>query len=289
VSRAVASDFTTLREGSLHAALKARYAATVIDARVEAAVDGFVVDVAGRDELVEIQTASFASARRKLERLVGMHRVVLVHPIPIEKWLVVVDADGVMLRRRRSPRRGLALDLFDELVSIPGLIAHPNFRIELALTCEEEIRGPIPSGARYRYPRAWWRLDRRLVDVVETRRVDTPADLLSLLPADLPEPFTTADIVAATGRSKRLAMRAVYCLERSGAIARLARRGRFVTYCRSGPFADGPRRGRLPEAPAACSDASRVSMLPGPISPCGPSRTGGRPRRRAPAGCSPDR
>lgn len=32
------SDFTTLREGSLHAALKARYAATVTAARVEAAV-----------------------------------------------------------------------------------------------------------------------------------------------------------------------------------------------------------------------------------------------------------
>lgn len=224
------SDFTTLREGSLHAALKARYAATVTGARVEASVDGFVVDVAGQDELVEIQTASFSSARRKLERLVTSHRVVLVHPIPVEKWLVLVDADGAILRRRRSPRRGIALDLFDELVSIPGLIAHPNLRIELALICEEEIRGPIPETARYRYPRTWWRLDRRLVDVVDTRRIDTPADLLRLLPGGLPEAFTTADIVAATGRSKRLAMRTVYCLERSGAVARFARRGRLVTY-----------------------------------------------------------
>ena len=123
------SDFTTLREGSLHAALKARYAAIVAGARVEAAVDGFVVDVAGRDELVEVQTASFASARRKLERLVVSHHVVLVHPIPVEKWLVSVDADGAVLGRRRSPRHGLALDLFDELVSIPGLVADPNFRI----------------------------------------------------------------------------------------------------------------------------------------------------------------
>lgn len=229
------SDFTTLREGSLHAALKARYAATVTGARVEAAVDGFIVDVMGDDELVEIQTASFGSARRKLERLVASHRVVLVHPIPIEKWLVRVDADGALLGRRRSPKRGLALDLFDELVSLPGLIAHPNFRIELALIHEEEIRGPVPDGARYRHPRTWWRLDRRLLDVVETRRIDTPADLLHLLPAGLPEPFTTADIVASTGRSKHLAMRAVYCLERSGAIARLGRDGRFVIYGRVPP------------------------------------------------------
>ena len=133
------SDFTTLREGSLHAALKARYAAIVSGARVEAAVDGFVVDVAGQDELVEIQTGSFASASRKLNRLVASHHVVLVYPIPIEKWLVRVDTDGVVLRRRRSPKRGLALDLFDELVHIPTLIAHPDFRVELPLIREGGI------------------------------------------------------------------------------------------------------------------------------------------------------
>ncbi len=232
------STFTTFREGSLHAALKARYATNVIGARIEGAVDGFVVDVAGQDELVEIQTASFASARRKLEQLVVSHRVVLVHPIPIERWLVRVDADGVVLQRRRSPKRGIALDLFDELVNIPRLIAHPNFRIELPLICEDEIRGPIPDGARYRYPRQWWRLDRRLIRVIETQHIDTPADLLCLLPPGLPGPFTTADIVAATGRSKRLAMRAAYCLERSGAIARLARSGRLVTYERLASVAD---------------------------------------------------
>ena len=70
------------------------------------------------------------------------------------------------------------------------------------------------------------------MDVVETLRLDTPADLLGLLPMDLPDPFTSADIVAATGRSKRLAMRAVYCLERSGAIRRIGHRGRFVVYGR---------------------------------------------------------
>ena len=227
-----ARGFTTYREGSLHAALKERYAAAIPGGLVETAVDGYVIDVAGRDELIEIQTSGFAGARRKLERLVERHHVVLVHSMPVEKWLVVVDADGAILRRRRSPRRAVPLDLFDELVAIPSLIGHPNFRLELLLTSEEEIRGPIPVGARYRYPRAWWRLDRRLVEVVETRRIDGPVELVALLPAGLPEVFTTADIVGASGRSKRLAMRVVYCLERCGAIARIGRQGRHVTYRR---------------------------------------------------------
>lgn len=232
------SHFTTFREGSLHAALKARYAAAIPEARIEAAVDGHVVDVAGPTELVEIQTGSFGSASRKLERLVESHRVVLVYPIPVERWLVSVDGDGQVLGRRRSPKRGLALDLFDELVNLPALIAHPNFRIELALISEEEVRGPIPEGVRHRYPRRWRRVDRRLLDVIETRRVGTPADLLGLLPGGLPDPFTTADIVAATGRSKRLAMRAVYCLERSGAVERLPRQGRHLRYGRPSSGAD---------------------------------------------------
>jgi hypothetical protein len=98
------SDFTTYREGSLHAALKARYEATIPDARVEALVDGFVVDLAGSDELIEIQTASFGSARRKLERLVATHRVVLVHPIPME----------AMARLRGCGGHGLAPTAFAE-------------------------------------------------------------------------------------------------------------------------------------------------------------------------------
>jgi hypothetical protein len=225
-----ARGFSTYREGSLHAALKERYAREIVGARVEAAVDGFVIDVAGPDELVEIQTRGFAGARRKLERLVERHRVLLVHPMPVEKWLIVVDGDGAIVRRRRSPRRAQPLDLFDELVHLPGLADHPNFRIELVLTCEEEIRGPVPAGARFRYPREWWRLDRRLVEVVETRRIDGPSDLVALLPGGLPETFTSADIVAASGRSRRLAMRAVYVLDTCGAIERVGRRGRFVAY-----------------------------------------------------------
>lgn len=52
-------------------------------------------------------------------------------------------------------------DLFDELMHIPGLVAHPNFRIELALVREEELRGPVPFGTTYRHPRDWRQLDRR--------------------------------------------------------------------------------------------------------------------------------
>src|SRR5664280_380512 len=120
---AASSGLSTYREGSLHATLKDRY--TRPGDRVEESVDGYVVDVVRDDELVEIQTASFSSAARKLRRLVTDHRLALVHPIATERWLVRVDADGVVTDRRRSPKRGLPLDLFHELVAFPELVAHP--------------------------------------------------------------------------------------------------------------------------------------------------------------------
>jgi len=204
------------------------------------------------DELVEIQTASFSSAARKLRTLVERHRIRLVHPIAIERWLVRVDADGAIVSRRRSPKRGLPVDVFDELVAFPELIAHPNFTLELVLTREEEVRGPVPEGARYRYPREWWRLDRRLLEVETNVRVERPADLAALL-TPLPETFTSADIRSATGRSKRICMRATYCLSKAGAAECVGKRGRLQAYRLVGPTAS---HGDLGHARAAETAAS---------------------------------
>ena len=219
---------STYREGSLHASAKEIYARE--GGLTEESVGGYVVDVVRDDELIEIQTASFASAARKLRRLVLDHRIALIHPIAVERWLVRVDADGVVIGRRRSPKRGLPLDVFEELVAFPELVAHPNFRLELLMIREEEGRGPVPAGVHYRYPREWRRLDRRLLEVVETIRIDAPADLLRLLPEGLPSPFTTADIAAASRRSKRLAMRTAYCLAKAGASRCIGRAGRLLIY-----------------------------------------------------------
>jgi hypothetical protein len=162
--------------------------------------------------------------------LVPDHRILLVHPIAVERWLVRVDADGAVTGRRRSPKSGISLDLFGELTAFPELIAHPNFRVELVLIREEEIRGPVPAGARHRYPRDWWRIDRRLIEVIGIVPVNTPADLLTLLPAGVGKAFTTADIAAASRWPKHLAMRAAYCLQKSGAAECVGKQGRLQLY-----------------------------------------------------------
>jgi hypothetical protein len=136
----------TLRETSLHAALKRWYARPGDD--VEAEVDGFVVDLRRGDTLIEVQTSNFAAVRRKLLALVERHRVRVLHAIASDKVIVRMPPAGANPLSRRSPKRGQMAQLFVELVSIPDLIGHPNFSLEVLMTRQEEVLRPGRGGSR---------------------------------------------------------------------------------------------------------------------------------------------
>ncbi len=217
----------TMQERSLHAALKEWYARP--GDRVEEAVDGFVVDVCRGDLLVEIQTRNFSAIKRKLTTLSEAHRVRLVHPIAQEKWIVRLAPDGLsLLGRRKSPKRGSPLQVFDELVSCPELMAHPNFSLEVLLTREDEVRRQLPSPRRRRKP--WRRHDRQLIEVVGRMVFRDPADFRVFLPDGLPDPFTTQDLAQALGQSQYLAQQMAYCLRKMGAISVVGKRGNALLY-----------------------------------------------------------
>jgi hypothetical protein len=216
----------SLNEKPLHASLKEWYRQE--GGRVEVAVDGFVVDLVRDGLLIEIQTRNFASMRRKLDRLLDSHMMRLVHPVAATKWIVKLDQDGAEVSRRRSPKRGIAADVCEELVSFPSLLSHPNFTLEIALIEEEEIRRPDAE-------KGWRRggfviEERRLVDVLETVELDSPEELLGLLPKGLPDPFTTADLADGLGRSRHLAREVAYCIRVSGAVETVGRDKRGILY-----------------------------------------------------------
>ncbi len=224
----------TLNEKPLHEALK-RWLSAPGD-RCEVRVGRYVVDLVREDEWIEIQTRHFAALKTKLPRLLARadaddhtHTLRLVYPLPVEKWIVRLDADGVTpISRRRSPKRGVLADVFAELVYIPTLIAHPRFVLDVVCIQEEEAR-------RFDARRAWRRKgwvthERRLLSVVERQTFASPADLLTLLPADLPVPFTTGELAAGLGRSRRLAQQMVYTLRALDLVIADGKRGRAVLY-----------------------------------------------------------
>lgn len=218
-----------LNERSLHRALKERYA--VPGSETEQVIDGFVTDVVVDGRIVEIQTGSFGPLRNKLTRLLDAHPVTLVHPIARDRYLVKVGDDPALPpTRRRSPKHGSVFDVFAALVSIPSLLAHPNLMLEVVMTVEEEVRAP--SERRGRWRRDWTRVDRRLVDVVETHTIASMAGLFALVDADLPETFTTNDIAAAMQSTRSLAQQAAYCFRESGVTEICGKDGRALVYQR---------------------------------------------------------
>lgn len=217
----------TLREKPLHASLKQWYSRP--GDGVEIPVDGFVIDLVRGDLLIEIQTSGFSSMKQKvLSLLDGGHRVRIVHPIPVDRWIVKVDDDGTILSRRRSPRHGEPTDVFSELVSFPGSMANPGLEVEVVMTIEEQYRAHTPDRAWRR--KGWTVLERRLLDVVETRLLKGVDDLITLLPEGLPEEFTTADLATRLGRPMRACQQVAYCLRSLGAVVVVGKVGNSVLY-----------------------------------------------------------
>lgn len=217
----------TLREKPLHASLKRWYA--LPGDREEVRVDGFVIDLVRDDLLIEIQTRGFSSMKRKLPALLDAdHRVRVVHPIAVDRWIVRVDADGTILSRRRSPKHGDLVDVFSELVSFPSLLANPLLEVEVVLTREDEYRVHTPGRSWRR--KGWSVLERRLVEVVDTVPFKSPGDLLSLLPTDLPDAFSTADLATSLRRPRRVAQQMTYCLKHAGVLDTAGKRGNAIIY-----------------------------------------------------------
>ena len=231
MSALASSRISTLNEKALHAALKAWYACP--GDRFEVEVDEYLVDIVRGDTLIEIQTGNFTSMKRKLLKLVPRHRVRLVHPIPREKWIVRLEKDSdSVLGRRRSPRRGSVEMVFDELVGIPTLIADENFSLEVLVTQEEEVRRK--NGIHRAWRRKGWVVEeRRLLDVLDRHVFQTPDDLVALVPQDIDNPFTTADLADALGIDRALAQRMAYCLRKMEAIRTIGKCRNAILYTRA--------------------------------------------------------
>jgi hypothetical protein len=221
-----------MQESSLHAALKDWYAQP--GDQQEVSIDGYLVDIVRDNLLIEIQTRNFNALKDKLSNLLERHPVRLVHPIAREKWILrLPGAGGIPKSRRKSPRRGRLEHLFLEMVRIPHLVANPSFSLEVLITREEEIRRDDGKGSWRR--RGQSIVDRRLIDVIDNHLFASPTDYMSLIPADLPHPFTNQDLATELNIPRYLAAKMTYCLRSMQVLDIIGKRGRWLLYDTSTP------------------------------------------------------
>jgi hypothetical protein len=230
------SGIGVLRDGPLHAAIKAMLAAP--GDRLEVPVGRFVIDVVRADgELVEVQTGGFGPLGAKLDALLDLHRVRIVHPIAAKRRIVRVDEQGEVMSIRRSAKRGSAVEVFDKLTALPSLLTHPNLTIEVLMLDEDHVRGARPVTARRRTRDPG---ERRLRDVLSRVELNGVDDIVCALPPLPTEPFSTRELASALGCSMLLAQRTAYCLRAVNIIEAAGKRGRAPLH-RISSTADNPR------------------------------------------------
>jgi hypothetical protein len=218
----------TLNEKPLHAALKAWYSEE--GDRFEVSILGFVADIARGSTLIEIQTGSTSSLRRKLAAFLRRHEVRLVLPVAARKTIVTIGPDGKEQAQRFSPRRAGVIDVFRQLVSLGELLGDSNLSVDVVLVHEQEIRhARVARGRGKSYSVG----ERRLLEVVDCVSFRHPADFLGVIPATLAEGFTTADLAKAIRQPRWMAQKVAYVLRTMGVLRVTGKRGNAFLYERS--------------------------------------------------------
>lgn len=214
-------------ETTLHQQLKQLYADD--ESNREVAVDGFRIDAVSDDQLFEIQCASLSAIRDKIRRLVESHDVVVAKPLFARKLIVKRNRKrGRVESKRYSPTRQTFHDIVDDLVHFVGVFPHPRLTIELLLVEVQEFR--LPPLRNHRTRKRYRVEDRQLMGVGDRLLLRSAADLLKLLPNNLPDPFTTADVAGSAGIPRRQAQKLTYCLRKTRAVATDGKIGNAILY-----------------------------------------------------------
>ncbi len=187
-----------LAEKTIHAVVK-NYLEPDEDCQ-EIPVAGFVADIFRQTphgpEILEIQTRAMYKMKRKLDAFLPQYPVTIVYPIPSKKMLIWVDEEtGELSPPRKSPKKGTAYSAVRELYSIREYLNHPNLRIKLLLMEMEEYKLLNGRGASRKIHAT--RYDRIPGDLTGEMDLTCPEDYMQLIPADLPEEFTSADFAKA--------------------------------------------------------------------------------------------
>ena len=249
-SPADAPHIGTLREKRLHAAVKLYlcpdetcHERPVGDLLRE---DGakprrMVADILTDGHIMEVQTGGFFPLREKIGWYLTHTpcRVTVVHPIPAVKYLSWIDpADGSILSRHKSPKRGRVKDVAKELYWLSDYIGNPRVSVRLLLLEIEEYR--LADGWSRDKKRGSNRYERFPTALLGDMTLTTPADYAAyFLPPALSAPdgegnyplFTAAAYAKATGIRGRATYSMIHLMEKLGLVEEQEEKaGRSKTY-----------------------------------------------------------
>lgn len=221
----------TYAESRLHKTLKNLYAADS-QGMVEQEVAGKICDIVTRDgSIIEIQTGSLSKLHGKLGLLLPHYKVKVVYPLVVRKTIETRKKDGVLVSRRKSPKKQCLLDMFSELTALFPYLLDKNFILEVleVSVIEHRIKEDAPVqlvNKSRRFKRDWYKEDKSLEVIHATHQFASAQDYLALLPQELPETFTIKE--ASSMLKGRNVPRMLWVLRKMGLVEQVGKQGRSM-------------------------------------------------------------
>jgi hypothetical protein len=208
----------TYNEKRLHLMLK-HLVSPDIDTH-EVKIGRCVADVFDGERIYEIQTASLAPLKKKLEYYISEteHKITVIKPFIASKRIVRVDKEsGEVKSCKRSPKKAGDQDLFSELYWIADFLCFPRVEVVALFVEADEHRY---SDERVRY-RKTGKYDSELFvrDLVEVKLIDSRSSFSYLL-NKLANSFSAKDFAALHGYKGRSLYRTLNLLCKLGLIKR---------------------------------------------------------------------
>lgn len=219
--------FGTLQEKTVHAVMKLYYEPD-IDYH-EVPIEGYIADIYTGSRIIEIQNGNFNRLRDKLNAFLPLYPVMVVLPIPHNKWVIYMDEEsGELSGKRKSPITGSIYSAFPELYKIKSFLTHPNLSFAFPLIDMDEYRllqsrgkGKRRKGSRY---------DRMPLALYDEILLERPEDFIQVIPYELEEPFTVKEFAKAAHIRRDLAQMTLHILYSMELVARPGKRGREYLY-----------------------------------------------------------
>ncbi len=210
----------TYSEGTLHAVLKKYYEPNTD--RHELKVGNYVADIVGQNGIIEIQTRQLYKMKSKVEAFLEVSDVTVVYPVDAEKYIIWRDREtGEVLKRRRSLKKGNVYSAMAELYSLREFVSHPHFHFIAVLLRTEDFRD-FRRGSDGK-KRAVRRFDRIPLNILGEEEFYCKNDYARLVPNDIPERFTSADLAKCSGIQRSLAQLTLNLLYNIGIVDRVDR------------------------------------------------------------------
>jgi len=196
---------------------------------LETPYKGFIIDIKRDDLLIEIQTKSFSALRKKLEKLLDINPIRIVHPILLNKEIVLLSSEKNILNKRLSPKHGDITDIFEELIYIHDLFRHINLEIQLLLVTVQEFRIDDGNGSWRR--RGISIVNTKLKEIHENHLIKDAIQLFKFLPKNIfDSQFTTRDLSSAMKITMKRAQKICYSFKNLELIEAVSKQGRLTVY-----------------------------------------------------------